>query len=363
MEIRVRFKTSPHDPDFQEADFDSSDWKEIDVPSNWETRGYGRPIYTNSTYPWKVNTPLIPDIDNPVGHYLKTFEIPEDWKNRQIVLHFGGVYSAYYVWVNGMPTGYAEDSCLPSEFDISSLLVPGENQIAVRVYRWADGSYLEDQDHWRMSGIYREVFLEARPAFGFEDIAVRTKRVADSDDWQLLIRPRLRSKYASGYNNLKTRFTLYQDGEKVATKGGKMEMDANRIFKEKRPQRESVPFGLFNTVVTKPDLWSAETPNLYTLTAELLGKEGTVVEATSIRVGFRDVAIKDGVFLVNGKKVKLLGVNRHDHDHLNGKAVDREDMKRDVMLMKQLNFNAVRTSHYPNDAYFYDLCDESMGCM
>ena len=343
---------------FQEADFDSSSWKEIDVPSNWETRGYGRPIYTNSTYPWKVKAPNIPDTDNPVGHYLKTFDIPEEWKGRQVVLHFGGVYSAYYVWVNGQPAGYAEDSCLPSEFDITLLARPGKNHVAVKAFRWADGSYLEDQDHWRLSGIYREVFLEARPMVGFEDIAVRTKRVADSDDWQLLIRPRLKNKYANDYGTLKCRFALYRDGEKVAANGGTMEMAANGILKEKRPQRESVPFGLLNTVVKAPELWSAETPNLYTLTAELLEEDGKVVEATSVRVGFRDVAIKDGVFLINGKKVKLLGVNRHDHDHLNGKAVNREDMKRDVMLMKQLNFNAVRTSHYPNDAYFYDLCDE-----
>ena len=343
---------------FQKTDFDSSSWKEIDVPSNWETRGYGRPIYTNSTYPWKVKTPIIPDTDNPVGHYIKTFDVPQDWDGRQIVLHFGGVYSAYYVWVNGQPTGYAEDSCLPSEFDITPFVKPGKNQVAVKAFRWADGSYLEDQDHWRLSGIYREVFLEARPKLGFEDIAVRTKRVADSDDWQLLVRPRLKNEYSNDYSALQTRFTLYRNGKKVATNGGRMELDAKGIMKEYYPQRDSVPFGLINTVVTKPELWTAETPNLYTLTAELLNKDGKVAEATSIRIGFRNVSIKDGVFKVNGKKVKLIGVNRHDHDHLNGKTVDRDDMKRDVLLMKQLNFNAVRTSHYPNDPYFYDLCDQ-----
>ncbi len=343
---------------FHKSDFDSGTWKEIDVPSNWETRGYGRPIYTNSTFPYVVNTPYIPDNDNPVGHYIKTFDVPENWDGRQIVLHFAGVYSAYYVWVNGQPAGYAEDSCLPSEFDITALVKSGTNQVAVQAFRWADGSYLEDQDHWRLSGIYREVFLEARPKLGFEDLFVRTKRVADSEDWQLLIRPRMKNNYSDKYDGLKTRFTLYRDGQKVETRGGRMQIDAKGIMKEYRPQRENVPFGLLNTVVTKPDLWSAESPTLYTLVAEVMDKGGNVTEATSVRIGFRDVGIKNGAFYVNGKKVKLIGVNRHDHDHLNGKSVSRADMKRDVLLMKQLNFNAVRTSHYPNDAYFYDLCDQ-----
>ena len=343
---------------FHETDFDASGWKKIDVPSNWETRGFGRPIYTNAKYPFKVKPPVIPDHDNPVGHYIRSFDISKDWDGRQIVLHFAGVYSAYYVWVNGKPAGYAEDSCLPSEFDITSLVKSGKNNVAVKVFRWADGSYLEDQDHWRLSGIYREVFLEARPKFGFDDIAVRTKRIDGSNNWRLLIRPRLKNQYGGDYGKRETRFTLYKDGQPVETAGGRMKIKANQILRERRPQRESVPFGLLNTVVSNPKLWTAETPNLYTVTAELLNKEGKVIEATSTRIGFRDISTKDGVFRINGKKVKLIGVNRHDHNHLNGKTVSREDMKRDVLLMKQLNFNAVRTSHYPNDAYFYDMCDQ-----
>jgi len=221
--------------DFEKPDFDASDWKEIDVPSNWETRGFGRPIYTNAKYPFQVKPPIIADHDNPVGHYKRTFDLPQEWDGRQIVLHFGGVYSAYYVWVNGKPVGYAEDSCLPSEFDITSLVKPGKNQVAVKVFRWSDGSYLEDQDHWRLSGIYREGFLESRPKLGFEDIAVRTKRIADTDDWQLLIRPRLKNQYSNNYGERKTRFTLYRDGEKVETSGGRMDIGANGILKEKRP--------------------------------------------------------------------------------------------------------------------------------
>jgi len=340
---------------FEATDFDDSQWKEIDVPSNWEMRGYGRPIYTNTVYPFKVDPPYIKADDNPVGHYIRTFEVPQTWDGRQIVLHFGGVYSAYYVWVNGELAGYAEDSCLPSEFDISSLVKEGSNKVAVKAFRWADGSYLEDQDHWRLSGIYREVFLEARPRQGFEDITIRTKKIADSENWQLQVRPRLRRDNADNYKDHKLRFTLQSGDETI---GDATVVEAKEVLYEYWPQREKPPFALISTEVANPNLWSAEHPTLYTLTCELLDNEGNVKDATAIRVGFRSVDLKDNVFRVNGKKVKLIGVNRHDHDHINGKALDREDLRRDVELMKQLNFNSVRTSHYPNDAYFYDLCDE-----
>lgn len=340
---------------FESVNFDTSAWKEIAVPSNWEMKGYGRPIYTNSVYPFKVDPPFIGQDDNPVGHYVRSFEVPKTWDGRQVVLHFGGVYSAYYVWVNGSLAGYAEDSCLPSEFDITGLIKSGSNKVAVKAFRWADGSYLEDQDHWRLSGIYREVFLEARPRQGFEDISIRTKRIADSDDWQLQIRPRLRRDAPGNYAGDKLRFTLQtKDGTIIS----EVIADAKKIIKEVWPQREKPPFARIKTDVRSPKLWSAEHPALYTLTCELVSKKGSVKDATAIRVGFREVDLKGNLFRVNGKAVKLIGVNRHDHDHINGKALNRDDMRRDVELMKQLNFNAVRTSHYPNDPYFYDLCDE-----
>ena len=354
---KFAFAPKPADAiaDFEAEDFDVSGWKDIDVPSNWEMRGYGRPIYTNVKYPFKVDPPFIDPADNPVGQYVRTFEVPDSWDGRQIVLHFGGVYSAYYVWVNGQLAGYAEDSCLPSEFDITGLLKKGANKVAVKAFRWADGSYLENQDHWRLSGIYREVFLEARPRRGFEDISVRTKPIADSDDWQLQIRPRLRRAPAENYKGDYLRFKLLSGDETV---GQEMIVYSKKVIQESWPQREKPPFALGKTKVTKPKLWSAETPTLYTLTCELVDKKGKVQDATAIRVGFRSVDMTDNVFRINGKKVKLIGVNRHDHDHINGKTLDRDDMRRDVELMKQLNFNAVRTSHYPNDPYFYDLCDE-----
>lgn len=354
---KFAFANKPADAiaNFEAADFDVSDWDEIDVPSNWEMKGYGRPIYTNSIYPFKLDPPFIGEGDNPVGHYVRDFELPENWDGRQIVLHFGGVYSAYYVWVNGELAGYAEDSCLPSEFDITTLLKPGKNKIAVKALRWADGSYLEDQDHWRLSGIYREVFLEARPRQGFDDIAIRTKRVDDTDNWQLQIRPRLRRDQTGGYEGDQLRFVLKLDQDAIINE---VTVDAKKILNESWPQREKTPFGIVQTEVSNPKLWNAEHPNLYILTCELLDKQGTVKDATAFRVGFREIDLKGNVFRVNGKQIKLIGVNRHDHDHINGKALDRDDMRRDVELIKQLNFNSVRTSHYPNDPYFYDLCDE-----
>ena len=354
---KFAFAPKPADAiaDFEAEDFDVSGWKDIDVPSNWEMRGYGRPIYTNAKYPFKVDPPFIDPADNPVGQYVRSFEVPDSWDGRQIVLHFGGVYSAYYVWVNGQLAGYAEDSCLPSEFDITGLLKKGSNKVAVKAFRWADGSYLEDQDHWRLSGIYREVFLEARPRRGFEDISIRTKRIGDSDDWQLQIRPRLRRDNPKNYKGDYLRFKLLSGDEAV---GEPIIVHSKKVLNEKWPQREKTPFAIAKTKVTDPELWSAESPTLYTLTCELVDKEGKVKDATAIRVGFRSVDLKDNVFHVNGKQVKLIGVNRHDHDHINGKTLDRDDMRRDVELMKQLNFNSVRTSHYPNDPYFYDLCDE-----
>ena len=354
---KFAFASKPADAiaNFQAADFDVSQWKEIDVPSNWEMRGYGRPIYTNTVYPFKVDPPYIAEDDNPVGQYVRSFEVPDFWDGRQVVLHFGGVYSAYYVWVNGQLAGYAEDSCLPSEFDISDLVKKGANKVAVKAYRWADGSYLEDQDHWRLSGIYREVFLEARPRQGFEDISIRTKRVANSDNWQLQVRPKLRRDAPENYKGNNLRFQLLSGGKVV---GKPFTVSSKKVLNENWPQREKPPFAIVETTVSNPKLWSAETPTLYTLTCELIGKDGTVKDATAIRVGFRSVDLKGNAFHVNGQQVKLIGVNRHDHDHLHGKALDRDDMRRDVELMKQLNFNAVRTSHYPNDPYFYDLCDE-----
>ena len=366
---KFHFSPKPADvPDdtFYSAEFDAKAWDDIDVPSNWEMRGHGIPIYTNNVYPFKPDPPKIDESNNPVGRYRRSFTIPADWDGRQIVLHFGGVSSAYFVWVNGTQVGYAEDARLPSESDITAFVKPGSNHVAVKCYRWSDGSYLEDQDHWRMSGIHREVFVEARPMIGFDDLNVRTLPAGEGfENWSLQIRPRLR-KFSSDdtkTNDWKVTAKLFDsNGKQVEVTDSDsprgFTVPANQVINERRPQRDTVPFGLMSAIVNAPKRWTAETPHLYRLVVSVIDGAGRVVDTTGVNVGFRHVEINDaGEFLVNGVSVKMYGVNRHDHSPENGKTVTREEMETDVRLMKQFNFNAVRTSHYPNDPYFYDLCD------
>ena len=357
---------------FQEVNFDASAWKTIDVPSNWEMRGYGIPIYTNSTYPFFSDFPFINHNDNPVGHYLKTFNVDASWNEKDVILHFGGVSSAFYVWVNGQFVGYSEDTRLPSEFDITKHIKKGENKIAVKVYRWSDGSYLEAQDHWRMSGIEREVYIQAVPKVRLSDVAIRTDFDDKYENAKLQIRPdfvvNLANKYVEkvghfGDAPLKTvvddwtlNTQLFDD--KGVAFGVANEMKLQKYFGEWYPQRDNVYFGLIETEVKAPKKWSADAPNLYTLVLSVKDDKGNTIQATSIKVGFREVKIDErGRFLVNGNSVKMIGVNRHDHHQTNGKALSRADMEADVKLLKKFNFNAVRTSHYPNDPYFYELCD------
>ncbi|TXE15020.1 DUF4981 domain-containing protein [Seonamhaeicola algicola] len=359
--------------DFQNEDFDASKWDAIDVPSNWEMRGYGTPIYTNSTYPFFNDFPYINHHDNPVGHYIKTFNIDETWANKDIIIHFGGVSSAYYVWVNGKFVGYSEDTRLPAEFDITKHVKQGENKVAVKVYRWCDGSYMEAQDHWRMSGIEREVYLQANPKVRLSDFTVRTDFDDNYENALLQIRPEIivniPNKYVAkvgefGNTNLKTTVDDWQLITELVdangnTVGEPTTTDFNKILGEFYPQRDNVYFGLIETEITAPKKWSSDVPYLYTLLFTVKDNNGNNIQHTSTKVGFREVKIDErGRFLVNGNPVKMIGVNRHDHDHINGKTVTREDMEADVKLIKQFNFNAVRTSHYPNDPYFYDLCDK-----
>lgn len=358
--------------DFYKSDFNSSDWDTIDVPSNWEMRGYGIPIYTNSVYPFFSNYPFINHHDNPVGHYLKTFEIPDEWEDQDVIIHFGGVSSAFYVWVNGNFVGYSEDTRLPSEFDITPFLTEGTNKVAVKAYRWSDGSYLEAQDHWRMSGIEREVYLQATPKVRISDIAIRTVLDKDYTNATLEIRPEivvnLKDKFIEkiGHFGSAPLKTIVDDWALTATLvdiknqtlGKESSIDLRKILGEFYPQRDNVPFGLMEMAVKNPKKWSSDDPYLYTLLLQLKDSEGKIVQTTSTKVGFRALEFDEkGRFLVNGNPVKMIGVNRHDHSQTEGKAITRSDMEADVKLLKQFNFNAVRTSHYPNDPHFYDLCD------
>jgi beta-galactosidase len=341
-----RFAFSPNvegaPADFYRDEFDVSAWKQIRVPADWQAEGYDQARYNNITYPFPANRPLIPHDRNPVGSYRRDVDIPAGWSGQDVLLHIGAAGSAYYVWVNGQQVGYSEDSKLPSEFDVTRFLRPGRNNIAIRIYRWSDGSYLEDQDFWRVSGIEREVFLMAAPKSRIRDFAVRAGLTNEWRDGTLDII----AKVLPGKQALTVRATLL-DGEKALSRrtatlrAGSAEQ-AVRIA-DRLPNIRS---------------WSAETPNLYTLVLELLDARGNVVQATAQRVGFRDVAIRGGQLTVNGRPVYIRGVNRHEHDPETFHLISMASMRRDIEMMKLNNVNAVRTSHYPNDPRWYDLADE-----
>lgn len=330
-------------------------WDSIKVPSCWEMQGYGTPIYTNITYPFPVNPPYI-GRENPVGSYLKKFVLPENWDNDQIILHFGGISSAGYVWLNGQFVGYSQDSRLPAEFDITNLVKEGENILAVQVFRWSDGSYVEDQDHWRMSGLHREVLILAQPKVCINDFFIRTRFDENIENALLQIRPKVSVSAETNTSGWTIETQLYNPQNNPVFKNP-LSLDVNSIRNERFPQRDQVYFGIIEKEVKSPQKWSAESPVLYTVVLTLKNNKGEVIEARSNKVGFRDISIKDGIFKVNGKAIKLHGVNRHDHSPVGGKTVTREEMQQDVLMMKKFNINAVRTSHYPNDPYFYDLCD------
>ncbi|MEM6644118.1 MAG: glycoside hydrolase family 2 TIM barrel-domain containing protein [Bacteroidota bacterium] len=332
-------------------------WDQIQVPSCWEMKGYGIPIYTNQTYPFTPDPPYI-DRDNPVGSYVKEFSIPKEWKGHEIILHFGGVSSAFYLWINGEYVGYSQDSRLPAEFHITSKIREGMNKVAVQVYRWSDGSYMEDQDHWRMSGLHREVMLLAQPKIAINDFFIKTKLNEDYTNALLQIRPEISISEGLDPKDYTIEAQLYdQANNKVLSQP--LSITTEAVVNESYPQRDNVPFGLLETKVENITTWNAENPYLYTLTLSLKDDDGQLVESRSTKVGFREVKFSGAQqLLINGRPVKIIGVNRHDHSHTGGKTVTREEMEQDVLLLKQHNFNAVRTSHYPNDPYFYDLCDK-----
>ncbi|MER2491266.1 glycoside hydrolase family 2 TIM barrel-domain containing protein [Catenovulum sediminis] len=339
---------------FYKAEF--TDWANITVPGNWELQGFGQPIYTNSTYPFPVDLPKITR-DNPVGSYLKTFNLPKDWSDKRLILHFGGVSSAFYLWVNGQQVGYSQGSALPAEFDISQYVKAGQNQIAVQVFRWSDGSYLEDQDHWRLSGIHREVLLLAEPKVSIRDFAVRTLFKNTYEEAHLQVKTDINNPNKINIDGWQLEVSLFdEDAQKTIPT---MKIAASKLSPVAYPQRDNFRFDELSALVKNPKLWTSETPHLYTLVMALKDKNGNLVESRSTRVGFRDVKIVEGgKVLVNGQSIKIIGVNRHDHHATKGKALSRDDILQDILLLKRYNFNSVRTAHYPNDPYFYELADE-----
>ncbi|NIP26878.1 MAG: DUF4981 domain-containing protein [Phycisphaerae bacterium] len=343
--------------DFYKVEYDVSDWKEIPVPSNWQMHGYGIPIYLNIPYPFPPNPPHIPHDYNPVGSYRRQFTFPRKWKDRQIFLHFDGVKSAFYVWVNGLKVGYSQDSMTAAEFNITQYLKAGENTLAVEVYRWSDGSYLEDQDMWRLSGIYRKVYLFATPQVHISDFFVQTDLDDDYKDATLMVRPRIANYNGRNIKGWIIEAQLY-DQEKDAVLSKPLVRDVSSIIGERYPQRGNVKFALLEGKIKNPRKWTAETPYLYTFVLTLKDADKRVIETESCHIGFREVEIKDGQLLINGKSIKLFGVNRHEHDPDHGRAIPVSRMVQDIKILKQNNINAVRTSHYPDDPTWYDLCDK-----
>jgi beta-galactosidase len=343
--------------DFYKPDYDVSGWKEIRVPSNWEMEGYGTPIYTNITYPFKRDAPRVTSEPprtytayserDPVGSYRRTFTVPADWQGRQVFLVFNGVNSAFYVWVNGQKVGYSQDSRLPAEFNITRYLTAGDNVLAVEVYRWCDGSYLEDQDFWRMSGIFRNVEMVARTPVHIRDFYTQTALDAEYRDATLKV-------------NVKVRNTT-NDSQAVSVEAHLLDGGSSGGSKPVIA-RASVPAGGEASLdlaqaVTNPKKWSAEEPNLYQLVLTLKDAGGKVIEAIPLHIGFRTSEIKDGQLLFNGRPLIIKGVNRHEFDPDLGQVVTTERMIQDIRLMKQNNINAVRTCHYPNVPEWYALCD------
>ncbi|MHC4461944.1 MAG: beta-galactosidase, LacZ type [Planctomycetota bacterium] len=343
--------------DFYKPEYDVSHWYEMPVPSNWQMHGYGIPIYLNVPYPFPPNPPYIPHDYNPVGSYRRRFIIGDEWKDRQIFLHFDGVKSAFYVWVNGRKVGYSQDSMTPAEFNITQYLQAGENILAVEVYRWSDGSYLEDQDMWRLSGIYRNVYLFAIPQVHIRDFFVQTDLDDHYTDATLMVRPKIANYSDQNLKGWTIEAQLY-DQEKGTVLPKPLVRDVSSIIGEKYPQRGNVKFALLEGKIRNPHKWSAETPYLYTFVLTLKDAAKQVIETESCRIGFREVEIKDGQLFVNGKSIKLFGVNRHEHDPDHGRAIPISRMIQDIKILKQHNINAVRTSHYPDDPTWYDLCDE-----
>lgn len=331
---------------FYQDSFDVSGWDELMVPSNWQMNGYGKPHYTNVQYPFPVDPPYVPT-ENPTGSYRRSFYIPPEWMQQKIILRFEGVDSAFHVWVNGIEVGYSQGSRIPAEFDISSAIREGNNTLAVRVYQWSDGSYLEDQDMWWLSGIFRDVYLLAKPKVHIQDLFVTTNLDENYEDAILKIETAIENGSHQQLENYQLEYRLLdREGNLVSVHSQLVAAPSDQTVK-----------ATIDIPVESPEKWSAEHPYIYHLLVSLKDAGGNIVEVVPNKTGFRSIELKDGVFLVNGAAIKLKGVNRHDSHPDLGRAVPLAAMENDIILMKQHHINAVRTAHYPNDPRFYDLCD------
>lgn len=333
---------------FYQQDYDSSEWGSIQVPANWELQGHGIPIYVNDRYPFEKNPPFVPHDDNPVGSYRRQFTIQKEWKNRKVFIEFGAVRSASYYWLNGEFLGYNQGSKTPIQFDITDLIIEGENSICTEVYRYSDGSYLECQDFWRVSGIERDVFLWSTPLTYIEDFFINT--IFKNDDYskaEVHIEITVQNNQLNIDSTIELEFILIDD-QNVACLSYTEQLNNTK---------EEMSTLYFKKEFTNPKLWTAETPSLYQAIL-LLKQDGNTIETVGHKIGFREVKIEDGQLKINGKAITLKGVNRHEHDEVNGRVITEESMLEDIRLMKEHNINAVRCSHYPNHRRWYELCDQ-----
>lgn len=340
--------------DFADPNVDVSHWKNFPVPANWEFNGYGVPIYVNEKFEYALKNPSPPDIpdsiDQPAAVYRKSINIPETWKNQQVYLYLGAVKSAFRLYVNGVYVGMGKDSKLESEFDLTTYIKPGENVLTLEVRRWSDGSYLEAQDMWRVSGITREVYLYARPKVHIYDWESGATLSNGYRDGKLQLRTQVWNLTDTPKNEYQLHSALYDDNGRKVWNASQTTYGLKRPFGKTEIQ--------FDATISNINSWSAETPNLYRLELILTDSKGMIQEVISKKIGFRTVEIANAQILINGKPVLFKGVNRHETHPETGQVVSKESMLQDIKLMKALNVNAVRTSHYPNDPYWYELCDQ-----
>ncbi|GGF76415.1 glycoside hydrolase family 2 TIM barrel-domain containing protein [Wenyingzhuangia marina] len=330
--------------DFYKVDLNDKNWSDITVPSNWELQGFDIPIYTNVAYPFPKNAPFIDENYNPVGSYRRTFTVDKEWKDKEVILHFGSISGYAVVYLNGKEVGMTKASKTPAEFNITSFLQDGENLLAVQIFRWHDGSYLEDQDFWRLSGLERSVYLQALPK---------------TTIWDYFVKGGLTEDYKNGTFNLSVKLRDFdkRDFKKGAVQVKLYNPEGKLVFDVKEKVKKKTTEVNFNEIVENVAAWSGEFPNLYTYSISLLDDENKAIGVINEKLGFRKIEIKNSQLMVNGEPILVKGANLHEHHDVKGHTPDRETMLQDIKLMKENNINAIRMSHYPHDPYLYKLCD------
>ncbi len=354
-----KFQRVPHPStaptDWMSPGYEDDSWDNVAIPSLWTMAGTtaDKPIYTNVLMPFRVEPPLTPEV-NPTGLYRRTFSLPVKWQQRRTVIHIGGIENCFYLFCNGQEVGFSKDCRLPSEFDISEFLHPGENHIAIQVMRWSDTSYIEDQDQWWQAGIHRSIYLYATGHTYLRDIFARPDYDVDSGKGRLTIQVRIGETNRGALNHSIEAYLLNTSGARINKKTLSGTIEKSNYY----AVTGTGPAICLEASLRRVKCWSAEIPNLYQLVVLLRDPQGNIIEATSLSIGFRHIEIRNRELLINGQAVLIRGVNRHDHCDTTGKVISTDLMRKDIETMKQHNINAVRTSHYPNDPKFLDLCDE-----